>query len=573
MHITGQHINTGAGGIAKRPAFVYDLSMGYRDIKHIIIMMLSILLLAGLFQCAFAKDGWNVKSVEFIPTSPTVAMSRILEQDNDGIKALNLANRGSNSRISQSFFASGDKCIVTYGDDSTKEFTFNKKKGVSYAEFKASDGTVINLEALTSDLATELKNSSEVSVDDLAAKIGNNGVTIEYGEYWIDEGDPDYEGDDEVVGNYVRTHATLEVVEDVTHNHSEGVRDRSENPAQCEATGMSHDCVYCQVCGRFFVSKDDFTELDKDDLIIPMLGHAWGEWEEIKPATDTEAGEEQRTCSRCSEKYKKIIPPGTHEHTPGEVQHWKKPSCEHSGIEPHYICTGCAEWIIKNEETGDYDQVEEGALRVPAKGHKEGAPEEGKVKPATCVSTGGYNLTYRCKNCEKVLRTERVVLDIDNNAHQWGNWVKTRAATTKAKGEEKRSCERCKRVETRAIPMIKPAKAVKTVTVNSATVSAKTLNAAVKKAGAGKNTVTTIVLGKKVKKISKGTFKNYKKAKTLIVKTKKLKKSKVKNSLKGSKISRIKVRVGKKKTNKAYVKRYKKIFTKKNAGKKVRVTI
>ena len=34
----------------------------------------------------------------------------------------------------------------------------------------------------------------------------------------------------------------------------------------------------------------------------------------------------------------------------------------------------------------------------------------------------------------------------------------------------------------------------------------------------------------------------------------------------------IKVKVGKKKTNKKYVKRYKKIFTKKNCGKKVRVT-
>lgn len=113
--------------------------------------------------------------------------------------------------------------------------------------------------------------------------------------------------------------------------------------------------------------------------------------------------------------------------------------------------------------------------------------------------------------------------------------------------------------------------AVRTVTVNSATVSAKTLNAAVRKAGGSKNTVTTIILGKKVKKISKGAFKNYKKAKTLVVKTKKLKKATVKNSLKGSKITKVKVKVGNKKTNKSYVKKYRKIFTKKNAGRKVKV--
>lgn len=60
-------------------------------------------------------------------------------------------------------------------------------------------------------------------------------------------------------------------------------------------------------------------------------------------------------------------------------------------------------------------------------------------------------------------------------------------------------------------------KSVKTVTVNAKTVSAKTLKAAVAKAGGSSKYVKTIVLGKKVKKISKGVFKNYKKAKTLIV--------------------------------------------------------
>ena len=117
-------------------------------------------------------------------------------------------------------------------------------------------------------------------------------------------------------------------------------------------------------------------------------------------------------------------------------------------------------------------------------------------------------------------------------------------------------------------------KAVTSVTVNTKTVNAKAVNAAIAKAGGSSKYVTTIVLGKKVKKISKGAFKNYKKAKTLVVKTKKLKKASVKKSLKGSKISKVKVKVSKKKkANKKYVKKYKKIFTKKNAGKKVNVSL
>ena len=64
---------------------------------------------------------------------------------------------------------------------------------------------------------------------------------------------------------------------------------------------------------------------------------------------------------------------------------------------------------------------------------------------------------------------------------------------------------------------------------------------------------------------------NKSKVKTLTVKSKKLTKKTVKNSLKGSKVKTIIVKVGSKKVNKQYVKKYKKIFTKKNAGKAVKV--
>jgi uncharacterized protein YbaP (TraB family) len=105
-----------------------------------------------------------------------------------------------------------------------------------------------------------------------------------------------------------------------------------------------------------------------------------------------------------------------------------------------------------------------------------------------------------------------------------------------------------------------------------ATVNAKAVNKAVKKAGGKAKYVKTIVLGKNVKKINAKAFTKYKKAKTLQVKTRKLKKKTVRNSLKGSKVTTIKVKVSsKKKTNKKYVKKYKKIFTAKNAGKSVKV--
>ena len=100
--------------------------------------------------------------------------------------------------------------------------------------------------------------------------------------------------------------------------------------------------------------------------------------------------------------------------------------------------------------------------------------------------------------------------------------------------------------------------------INKGTVTA----ADIKKASA--LGATTVTLGPKVKKIKKNAFKGTK-ITTIVVKTKKLKAKSVKGSLKGSKVKTVKVQVGSKKINKKYVKKYKKFFTKKNAGKKAKV--
>lgn len=70
-----------------------------------------------------------------------------------------------------------------------------------------------------------------------------------------------------------------------------------------------------------------------------------------------------------------------------------------------------------------------------------------------------------------------------------------------------------------------------------------------------------------MKVIKKNAFEGSKAAK-IILKTKLLKKAKIKGCLTGSRVKTIQVKVGSGQ-NKKYVKNYKKIFTKANAGKKV----
>ena len=114
------------------------------------------------------------------------------------------------------------------------------------------------------------------------------------------------------------------------------------------------------------------------------------------------------------------------------------------------------------------------------------------------------------------------------------------------------------------------ARAVKSVKVGGSKVTAASIRAAIAAAGGRNEYVTELVLGKGVKKISKNALKGTK-VKTIVIKSKKLKKKSVKGSLKGSSVTKIKVKVGSKKTNKKYVRKYKPYFTKKNAGRKVKV--
>ena len=116
------------------------------------------------------------------------------------------------------------------------------------------------------------------------------------------------------------------------------------------------------------------------------------------------------------------------------------------------------------------------------------------------------------------------------------------------------------------------AKNKKTVTV-PATVTIKgekyAVTAVAAKAFTAKK-IRTVNVGSNVKKIAKNAFKGSKATK-VIVKSKLLTKKRVKGSLKNSKIKKVKVKLGSKKINKQYITKYKKIFTLKNAGRKVKV--
>ena len=122
------------------------------------------------------------------------------------------------------------------------------------------------------------------------------------------------------------------------------------------------------------------------------------------------------------------------------------------------------------------------------------------------------------------------------------------------------------------VKAVKADKSVKSITVPATVkINGQTYKVTQIRKGAFKNTsATKVVLSKNVKSLKAGAFKGSK-VKTVVTKSKLFKKANTKNCFKNSKVTTLKVKIGSASVNKKYVKTYKKVFTKANAGKKVTV--
>lgn len=82
----------------------------------------------------------------------------------------------------------------------------------------------------------------------------------------------------------------------IPHSYGELV---AEVVATCETDGMRAH-YHCSSCGQYFDESHQVVEYEA--LIVPMLGHAYGEWEILKEATMNEGGERKKTCANCGDE-------------------------------------------------------------------------------------------------------------------------------------------------------------------------------------------------------------------------------------------------------------------------------
>ena len=187
-------------------------------------------------------------------------------------------------------------------------------------------------------------------------------------------------------------------------------------------------CYYCK-------------EVNQDTV----ANHTFGDWTETKPATTTEEGLKERTCSVCEYTQEETIPVHTHDvHDKAwkydDTNHWQECSCgEKLNVANHAY----GKWRVTKPATEteegskardctvcDYVQTE----TIPMLKHEHSYGDWQKDK------------TQHWKECRCGKKTE-----VGN--HTFDDWTITKEPTTTETGSRERTCSICKYTQTETLPV------------------------------------------------------------------------------------------------------------------------
>ena len=183
----------------------------------------------------------------------------------------------------------------------------------------------------------------------------------------------------------------------------------------CEDAGRAA-YWYCQQDGRMFTDGVGTAELAEDDVEIPSLGHAYGEWTLTTAPTCEADGEETRVCAH-DETHTETRPVEKLGHAYGEWILTTAPTCEADGEETR-VCA--------------HDETHTETRPVEKLGHAYG--EWTLTTAPTCEADGEE--TRVCAHDATHIETRPVA----KLGHAYGEWTLTTAPTCEADGEETRVC-------------------------------------------------------------------------------------------------------------------------------------
>ena len=187
-------------------------------------------------------------------------------------------------------------------------------------------------------------------------------------------------------------------------------------PATCEEDGYAH--FVCSKCG------DQYTDY------YPATGHAWGEWEEIRPADCENGGLIMRVCANNPEHAERQTtdPLG---HDWGEWETVSPATCVAKEVQTR-VCARDA----SHTETREFGEPD------AAGGHSWG--EWSEIIAPTCT-VAGRDMRV-CANDPSHIETRDGAAPL---GHDFTGWEVTVAPTCTEPGEETGRCSRCGALETR----------------------------------------------------------------------------------------------------------------------------
>ena len=189
------------------------------------------------------------------------------------------------------------------------------------------------------------------------------------------------------------------------------------------------ECYYCK-------------EVNQDTV----ANHTFGDWTETKPATTTEEGLRERTCSVCEYTQEETIP--VHEHSIhdetwkyNDTEHWQECSCgEKTEVGNHTF----DDWTITKEPTTTETGSRERTCSICKYTQTETLPVH---THDVHDEAWKYDETQHWQECSCGER-----LNVAN--HIYGDWRETKPATETEAGSRERDCTVCDHVQTETIPML-----------------------------------------------------------------------------------------------------------------------
>ena len=288
-----------------------------------------------------------------------------------------------------------------------------------------------------------------------------------------------------VCGNDAR-HVQFRVIPETNHEH--GLTHIEAKEATCTEDG---NIEYWQCtegdnpCGLCFGDAAATEQIQKQETVIPALGHDWGVWRLTKAPSESEMGGEVRVCHRNPLLHieTRVVPKVGHVHGLTKVEA-KPATCTEDGNIEYWKCEGgddpCGllfkdpaggEWVHEEgtvihalghewaEPTYEWnaDDTEVTATHVCLRdaSHKESETvTAGSIlyAPPTCTDPGKTLIISQRFSGEGFMPQAKQGPDVPALGHQWGEWTVVKPATETKEGLEEHVCARCGAKETRAIP-------------------------------------------------------------------------------------------------------------------------